>query len=482
MRRRRSPVVLAALAALLLACGQVGAHTRALPAPVAKALAAAGIPEAAVGVVVQELDARQPSVSVNAGQPMHPASTMKLVTTLAALELLGPAFTWRTEALAAGEVRGDLLDGDLVLRGGGDPRLTIENFWTLLRHLRQRGVREIRGDLVLDRGAFAIEAREAGVLDGDPHRAYNTPPDALLVNFRALMLHFVPDPVARTVGVLLDPPLPQVRLSSKLAFEAGGQCDAWLARIGIQVQATASAATIHVGGSFPGDCGERQRPVSVLSHGQYLLGLFQTLWRDLGGVFGGSVRDAATPPGARALASLRSASLSEVVRDINKWSNNVMAQQLYLTLGMREPGAPATWARSERAVQQWLRQRQLSMPELVLENGSGLSRVERISARSMADLLIAAYAGPTMPEFIASLPLAAVDGTMRKRLPGTPVAGHAHIKTGSLNEVRTVAGYVLDARGRRSAVVFFVNHPRAQAAQPAIDALLLWVHQPRRGE
>ncbi|MBY0437244.1 MAG: D-alanyl-D-alanine carboxypeptidase, partial [Burkholderiales bacterium] len=166
-----------------------------LPKAVASALARSGIPESAVGVVVQDLDgSSEPAVSLNADSAMNPASTMKLLTTYAALELLGPSFTWRTDMVTQGAQRGDVLEGDLVIRGSGDPRLTQEAFWLMLRTLRARGIREIRGDLVLDRSAFAIDAREASVFDNEPTRPYNTPPDALLVNFRAVMVRLLPDP------------------------------------------------------------------------------------------------------------------------------------------------------------------------------------------------------------------------------------------------------------------------------------------------
>jgi len=449
----------------------------ALPPPVASALARAGLPESAVGAVIQEVDGREPLHALNADTPFNPASTIKLLTTFAALEILGPAHTWRTELLSSAEQRGDVLDGDLALRGSGDPRLTHEQLWLMLRTLRARGIRDIRGDLLLDRGAFAIDIRDAGAFDGEPSRPYNTPPDALLVNFRALMLRLMPDPVRSAIVVTLEPALPQATLTAAVRADPGIDCANPFAKLGVDVQGGASSARITVSGAFPPGCGERIRPVSVLSHREFVGGLFRQLWRELGGSFGGEVRDGTTPLGARALSAHTSAALSELVRDVNKWSNNVMAQQVYLALGSQGAGAPATWAKSERAIAEWARARRLSLQGLVLENGSGLSRSERISPRALADLLLAAWRSPVMPELVSSLPLVATDGTMRRRLAGSPVAGQAHIKTGSLNDVRAIAGYVLDARGRRSVVVMIVNHPKAQAAQPAFDALLAWAHQ-----
>jgi len=192
------------------------------------------------------------------------------------------------------------------------------------------------------------------------------------------------------------------------------------------------------------------------------------------------VRGGAVPAGARLVASHESPPLADTVRDINKYSNNVMARQVYLTLG--NDTAPATAERARQRVGDWLNLRGLRFAELEIENGSGLSRRERISADSLNRLLLDAWKNPVMPEFVSSLPIVGIDGTMKKRLNGSDATGRAHIKTGTLDGVKTAAGYALDARGRRYAVTFFINHPKAQAGSAAIDALLVWVAQRRAGE
>jgi D-alanyl-D-alanine carboxypeptidase/D-alanyl-D-alanine-endopeptidase (penicillin-binding protein 4) len=445
------------------------------PQPVAQALAQAGIPEAGVAVYVHEIGAEQPLIAVGAERALNPASTMKLVTTYAGLDLLGPAYAWSTEAYGSVPLAHDVLLGDLILKGSGDPKLTLENFWLLLRNLRARGVREIRGDLILDRSYFSGKDFDATRFDDQPTRPYNTGPDALLVNFKAVTLQFVPDADARTVKVLVEPLLPQVQVANNLTL-TDGVCGDWIPRLKIEAQGNADAARFAFNGAYARDCGERARSFSVLGHRQYVAALFNQLWKELGGVLAGGVRDGQVTPSARLLASAKSPALSEIVRDINKFSNNVMARQLFLTLGAAGAGAPATTEKSNRVIQQWLAGKGLSFPELVLENGSGLSRIERISAKHLGQLLMSAFRSPVMPELMASLPLTAVDGTMRKRLSGAEVAGHAHIKTGSLAGVRSIAGYVLDGRGRRVVVVFMVNHANAGNAQPAQDALLKWVY------
>jgi D-alanyl-D-alanine carboxypeptidase/D-alanyl-D-alanine-endopeptidase (penicillin-binding protein 4) len=477
--RHNSGVRAVFLAALLLACSaplEAPAQGAALPEPIARALAQSGIPESALGLYVHEIGAARPLLALGAERPLNPASCIKLLTTYAALELLGPAYTWRTEVYAAGALREEVLAGDLVLKGGGDPKLTLENFWLLLRELRARGVREIRGDLVLDRSYFAPDNHDPARFDGEALRPYNTGPDALLVNFKAIRLAFVPDLEARAVRIVPEPALPEVRIVNNLALDATGACGDWVGKLKLEANATPAAARLAFNGSYAAACGERTRNYSVLGPTPYLLALFRELWRELGGSFHGTVREGAAGAGARLIASASSPTLAEIVRDVNKFSNNAMARQLYLTLGAAGAGAPGSAAKAERVIRDWLAAKGLAFPELVLENGSGLSRIERISARSLGQLLLAAFGSPVMPELIASLPLAAVDGTMKKRLAGAEVAGQAHVKTGSLAGVRSIAGYVLDRAGRRVAVVLIVNHPNAGAVQPVQDALLKWVY------
>jgi D-alanyl-D-alanine carboxypeptidase/D-alanyl-D-alanine-endopeptidase (penicillin-binding protein 4) len=187
-----------------------------------------------------------------------------------------------------------------------------------------------------------------------------------------------------------------------------------------------------------------------------------------------------------------SPTLAEVVRDINKYSNNVMAQQLFLTLSLpaRDPtsaspnsnpgalptpalAAPgASFAASREVLRQWWQSRLGPVEAPVLDNGSGLSRHERISAQALARLLQTAYVSPLMPELMSALPIAGVDGTLKRSR--AEALGRAHLKTGSLRDVTAVAGYVHGASGQRYVLVAMVNHPNASAARPAFEALMDW--------
>ncbi len=436
----------------------------ALPAAVAQALKTAGIPMQAVAFVARPLDGAQPSLSHQPDVPLNPASLMKLLTTLAALETLGPATSWKTEALAGVPIENGVLKGGLILRGSGDPKFTYDRLWLLLRELRARGLKEIQGDLVLDLTAFAPAEHDPAAFDGKPLRPYNVGPDALLFNFATVHLTLWTEGNAAR---LMGEPVPMgVELVNRLQLTNSTVCGEWRERL----EARFAPGQIIITGPFPIGCGEKRWHLAGLPNATLLHGVFTRLWRELGGEFSGPVREGTAPPNALLLATSESPALGELVRDINKYSNNVMARQLFIKLGAGDT------AQANQIIRSWLARKGLDFPELVLENGAGLSRQERITAGHLAQLLVAGWASAVMPEFVASLPIAAIDGTAKKKFNGSGSAGQAHLKTGSLEGVRGIAGYLLDRHGRRHLVVFMVNHPKAGEAQPAFDALLegLW--------
>lgn len=436
-----------------------------------QALRQAGIPDTHVGLLVRELDGTT-LLAHGEERALNPASVMKLVTTLAALDTLGPAHTFKTLVWLDGPLRDGVLEGDLVLQGGGDPGMTQERFWLLLRELRQRGIREIRGDVVLDNRLYAIEAVDPGAFDQAPLRPYNAQPAPLLVNFNTGSLRLC----ARDgqVTARLDPPLPAPRLDNRLQV-TDAPCEGLGEQFGMRLDADA----LVLEGSYPAACGERVAPLNLASPAANAAAWFTTLWRELGGVHAGRVREGEAGPGAGLLMAYDSPPLGELVRAVNKHSNNVMAKMLFLDLGVARYGAPASWEKGERALRAWLAEKGLRLPKLVLQNGAGLSRIERVSAADLAELLAWAARQPVYYEFAASLPAVGLEGTQKGRFRnngegGVDPAGRAWLKTGSLNGARNLAGYVLGPDGRRRVLVLLVNHPRAVGVEQAQAALLAW--------
>ena len=438
-----------------------------LPSTVTRALKDAGIPLRSISVVVQSVDADQAIIRQNALQAMNPASTMKLVTTYAALELLGPTYTWKTEALTDSPPVNGVLKGNLYLRGSGDPRLALEQFGLLLRQLHSRGVTDIDGDLILDRSAFSLPSHDPAAFDNEPLRPYNAGPDALLINLKSLSLTLQADSAQKAVAVIVETPSDDVHIDNRLLLTQEA-CGDWREKIRVKVDGNG----IDLSGSFAASCGDKALNLSPWAADVQVEQLFRALWRELGGKLRGKVHEGLTPATAKPLIVQESPPLAEIIRDINKYSNNVMARQVFLTLAAERPATPDG---ARRRVKAWLDEKGLNLPELVLDNGSGLSRSERISADGLSQLLLAAWKSPVMPELMSSLPLAGYDGTLKNRLGNGTAGGRAHLKTGYLDGVRAIAGYVLDNHDKRWAVVFLINDPKFRLGKPAMDELLNWV-------
>jgi D-alanyl-D-alanine carboxypeptidase/D-alanyl-D-alanine-endopeptidase (penicillin-binding protein 4) len=467
---------------------------QSLPAPIESALAHARIPRESVSLLVVPAEANPAAparLSHRAGSTMNPASVMKLVTTYAALDLLGPAYVWSTPVYLDAGVQDGTLQGNVFIQGQGDPKLVLERLWLLLRRLQGLGIQTIAGDVVLDRSAFDIPAIDPASFDGEPLRAYNAAPDALLINYKSVAMTFTPHAASRSASVQLDPPLYGVQMQTSVPLGAtarGAECDDY--RSALQADYS-QPQRIRFLGYYPAACGPKTWSVAYADPDSYALRALQGLWLEMGGKIQGSVRYGSLPASlAQASPSfeITSPTLSDIIRDINKYSNNVMAQQLFLTLGRARPewalepqttelpSDPSTGAGSFKAaravVRQWWKTR-ISPHDLpVLDNGAGLSRHERISAQGLALLLQAAYRSPWMPEFISALPIVGIDGTLQHHK--TPAS--AHLKSGSLVNVLARAGYVDAASGKRYILVALINHPLASSpgARAVVDALLDW--------
>ena len=459
------------------------AHSQALPPEVEAALARANVPrEALAALVIDAAPAlagkNTPLLSHRANASVNPASVMKLVTTYAGLELLGPAYTWPTPVFVDGSINNGVLTGNLIIQGKGDPKLVLERLWLLLRRVQGLGIKTITGDILLDRSAFSVAPQNPADFDGEPLRPYNAAPDALLVNFKSVVMTFVPNPGAGVASVSFEPPLANVQMQSSVPL-AAGKNGAALADCGdyrAALQADFSDPfRMSFKGSYPAGCGEKVWPVAYADPASYTERAVAGLWAEQGGKLVGRVREGRAPANARPAFEVTSPPLAEVIRDINKFSNNVMAQQLFLSLSLNSSTAPAPASldASRSVLQTWWRERFGAQDMPVLDNGSGLSRQERITPQGLARMLQTAYASGAMPELMASLPITGVDGTLR-RSRSRVSQGWAHLKTGSLRDATALAGYVHTPSGRRLVVVSIINHPNAAAARPALEALVDW--------
>ena len=445
-----------------------------LPPELTRAWAQTKIPESSLSVVVQEIGGPR-LFAINAEQPRNPASVMKLVTTYAAISRLGPTFVWHTDFLTQPGARvspAGALSGPLYLRASGDPVLMLQDLWRLMRELRLRGIKDI-SDIVVDRSMFGEVTIDPGSFDGAADRPYNASPDTFMIGFGAVRLVFMPDPATRTWKSFVDPAIPGVQVDSNIEW-SDAKCQ------GSPVVSTETTLVdgnvrFRVSGKAAGSCGEFDVFRLAFSQQEYAARLLRTMWQELGGTMTGKVLTGETPADAVPVASHESPPLSEVIRLINKRSNNVMTRVLLLTLGAQAGRRPATVANSAEVARQVLARQGLDMTGLVLDNGSGLSRTGVVSADSLAQMLQKAWMSPVMPEFVSSLSILGVDGTARNRLREISTQSLAHVKTGSLRDVRSIAGYVWGASGKRYVVVSMVNNERANEARSFENALISWL-------
>jgi len=447
-----------------------------LPPPVENRLDHRQIPHETTSIYVEDLETGDVVVRWNETVPRNPGSTIKMLTTLAAIDVLGPTYTWQTDVYALGPVAGGTLQGDLLIRGHGDPFMVTERVWQMLRRIRQAGINEITGDLLLDDSYFEVADFDPSAFDSQPLRAYNVAPNALLMNYKVVRYWFEPLHQSGKVKVWMDPPLANIDIDNRLTLSQGS-CRGF--QRGITVAANDAVDRMTFSGRFPSGCKRYAMDRAALDHKGFAYGLFTSLWRESGGIFDGGWQGAVAPEDQEPLLKFRSLPLADVIARVNKHSNNVMARQLLLTLSAEVLGPPGTEAGGRKVVGDWLHEQDLEFSELAFDNGAGLSRAARITAADFGAMLRFAWRQPYMPEYVSSLSLAGLDGTLRYRMDDGPLEGSAHLKTGSLDHVAGIAGYLQSRTGRRFAVVVLQNHTDIHRGfgEETQEALLRWLYE-----
>ena len=478
-----------------------------LPASLHGLIASAGLPLSAIGLQVQAVGApAAPLLSLNAGSHFQLASTTKAVTALAALSLLGSGYRWQTRAFLTGPLHQGRLLGDLVIVGGGNALLRTNDLLDWFAQMRSQGLNEVWGDIVLDRDAFHLsDADHAGTPPPAVDRPHHAWPDALTLDEGRLRVTVQAGARGRAL-VQLNPPLAGVQVDNGLTAAAGCALSArWL-----PPAAGTESPRLALQGQWTARCGELETALAPLAHPEFTRRAVASLWRQAGGRLRGRVRahvegrlDDAAGAGLAAIMQGRadapssasaatagvqdggeraapwavhqSAALPQLIRDINKTSDNLAARCLMLSLAPGFPQRSATLANARGRLQGWLQQGGLAPGDIVVDNGSGLSRGERGKPQSMVRLLRQSWGSRQGQDFVDSLPVAGIDGTLSHRMTRGPATGRAFLKTGSLLDTRALAGYVQGRSGVTYAVAMLVNHPQAQRATPMLDALVEWI-------
>ena len=446
-----------------------------LPLPVRNALTFRNVPDSALSIYVEDIGTGDVVLAWNEATPRNPASVEKMVTTLVALDTLGPTYRWKTEVSALGDIDGGVLKGDLLLKGYGDPYLVTERFWQMLRQVRQEGVVKIDGDLLLDDSYFDVGDYDPSAFDREPLRAYNVSPNALLTNFKVVRYFFEPNLGSTGVEVRIEPAIENLEVVNQLRI-ASGACRGY--QRGITITPNADFSQITLSGRFPSGCQVYAMDRTALGHNEFTYGVFRSLWKETGGEFSGGFRNVVADEGVEPIIVFDSPPLSEVIAKVNKYSNNVMAKQLLFTLAAETFGPAGTEAKGRQVVREWLAGHGMDFEELRIDNGAGLSRDSRMTARHLGSMLRYAYESPFMPEYLSSLSLSGLDGTLSRRFRDGTLTGLAHMKTGSLDNVSAVAGYFQSRSGKRYIVVTMLNHTDVHRGpgEEVQEMLLRWLN------
>ncbi len=453
---------------------QAGKITR-LPTRVLSALRAQGISTAGISVYVQAVNNSNPLLTFQENRPRNPASVMKAVTSYAALGILGADYRWPIEVYTTGSISANTLRGDLIIKGYGYPDFKPKDLQQILSAIRSKGIRNIEGNLVFDNSYFSVLRQDAGAFDGQVYKPYNAVPDALLFNERVSC--FVIQPKGKQISVSCPTPSRNVKIINNIQAN-NRPCRGSDANPRMQIIPQGRSVTVKFTGSYSRRCGQRKY-FKVVSDPANML--FASIWRTWVGKMGGSIKGGfaqrKVPSHAQLLYTYYSKPLRDVLPTINKKSNNVMARQLLLSIAAKQYGASGTTVKGKQAVRAWLNSRGLNFPELQIDNGSGLSRTAKISARHMGQLLVDAYQSPYRNNFIRSLAIMGVDGTLKRRMKNTALRGHGQFKTGSLKDVRGIAGYVRARNGQTYVVSILHNDPKARSRGRAThDEVIKWVY------
>lgn len=445
-----------------------------LPLPVQSALNYRAVPDDALSIYVEEVESGDVVLSWNADEPRNPASVEKMVTTLVALDILGPSYRWKTEVSFLGSVTDGVLNGDIAIKGYGDPYLVTEKFWQLLREIRSAGINEINGNLLIDDSYFDVGDYDPAAFDREPLRAYNVAPNALLTNFKVVRYYFEPD-AAAGVQVRFDPALTNLDIVNRLKV-SNGSCRGY--QRGITITPNEDVSQITFSGRFPNGCEVYAMDRTVLGHNEFTFGLFKSLWQESGGKFSGDWKKTIVDEELEPSLVFESLPLAEIIAKVNKNSNNVMAKQLLYTLGAEKLGPVGTEIKGRQVVREWLADHGVDITELNIANGAGLSRNSRMTARNLGDLLRYAYDSPFMPEYLSSLSLSGLDGTLSRRFRNSALTGQAHMKTGSMDHVSAVAGYFQAQSGKRYIVATILNHTDIHRGpgEEVQEMLLRWLY------
>lgn len=422
---------------------------------------------------ITNISKRAKVFSYNEQKSFNPASVMKLVTTYAGLQFLGPQYQWKTEVLYKGHIKNRHLYGDLIMRGYGDPTLTYADLSEIIERVQQQGIQYIHGNIILDESFFG-ELQNQDLIDDKKYRAYNVNPKSFVVNENTINFNFSIS--NEKINIQTFPEIQTLKVINHLKLSEHG-CNEWKDALGYEVNTKSNVTEIIFNGTFDKACDSKDIDLSILSANRLSKELFEKLWKMHGGVIEGDFKNTYQKDvNTYKLYEHQSRPLGLVVRDINKYSQNLIARNLLLTILAENNGVPITENEAGRFVKEFLIKQKFKLDSLEMDNGAGLSRNAKINAEDLTFLLEKAYSGLYMPEFVSSLPNIGIDGTLKNRGKKLSVAKHAYLKTGSIQNVSAIAGYIFDKNNDIKVFVFMANDPKANESSKIQDDLIEWAY------
>ena len=445
-----------------------------IPYELNQKLQAYPINSANYSIHVQEVNSETPIVSWNSHTKRTPASVVKILTTYAGVLALGYDYRWETKFFHTGYIRDGVLRGDIYVKASGDPSLSTKHIAQIVEQIRSRGIRKILGSIIIDRSIFSVSSKSNSGFDRNKYSPYNAMPDAIMFNKRKSTICVTPR--GRSVRIDKDVPDNSYRVVNKLKI-VNGSCRRGRSWPKVKINTNSPGrSTIFLSGRLSKKCGKRTIcKVVSMPHRAFYYALKNEL-KKVGIKFSGTLKLKKVPKKAKYMFSHKSIRLEEVISTIAKKSDNLMARQLMLTLGAKVYSPPSTTFKSRKAIEDILNEYHiLERGTTYIDNGSGLSRVSKLTAQSLNNLLIHG-ASTNASRWMSTLAIAGIDGTIRKRFRNSPVYGRAWMKTGTIRGVSNIAGYVEGSSGQTYSVVVLVNDKKSSAyGRKLANTVIEWV-------
>ncbi len=426
----------------------------ALPAGLNTIVKKSGIPSKDISIYIKEAGKNNKRVvaSLNASTARTPASVIKVLSTYAALLKLGFDYRWPTEFYTKGQVKNGVLNGDLIVKGYGDPTLSTKHLASIVDRIKAKGIRKITGNIVIDRSYFAVGNKNNSGFDKHTYSPYNAMPDAMMFNERISTICVTPKKNAVTKKV----PDGSYVIQNKLQ-RVNKPCKGRYSWPGLRIDEKSATTQVILRGKISKNCGTRNLCQVITKPYKSFYYALKDALNKKGVKVSGGMRLNKVPKGAKKIFTHYSYSLEKIISRTAKKSNNLYARHLLLFLGAKMYGAPATLSKGRQAVEYILKSRgALPKSTLSIDNGCGLSRTAKLNAKLLASVLDDGYTRYGM-RWMKTLSIAGVDGTIRRRFRGTVVRNRAWMKTGTLKRVKNISGYVKSKNGRYYTTVILVN-------------------------